>query len=161
MNRGLLNTCILLTLLAFSAGRSPQASLGAGSDDAWLAISDAETSVIDCYRALYDAGRDGANITELISILNEAGWLLSKAKLAYYSGDYESAIGYAGECLSMLEGFIEQAEILRLKAKEASWRDFMFNFVGSSIGALFIAVGGYAVWLYLVRREDHRGMRDN
>lgn len=157
MNRVLLNACILLTLLVFSASRLLRFSLGAGSDDAWLAVSNAETRVIDCYRALYEAEMDGANVTEMVGVLNSAGWLLSKAKLAYHSGDYEFAIKYASECLSMLEGFIERAEILRLKAKEAGWRDFMFNFVGSSIGALCIVTGSYAVWLYLTRREEGKG----
>ena len=144
-------------LYVISANCCFRVCLGASGEDAWSAISDAESMIADCYMAIVDAERCGANITGLVEVLNEAGLLLSLAKLAYSSGDYENAINYAGECQSMLEGFIDRAEVLRREAQEAGRRDFMFNFVGSGFGALGILIGGYAAWFYLVRREERRG----
>jgi hypothetical protein len=31
--------------------------------------------------------------------------------------------------------------------------DFLVNYVGSSVGAVAIVVGGYAFWVFLKRRE--------
>ncbi|MEM1506760.1 MAG: hypothetical protein QXY73_05835 [Candidatus Bathyarchaeia archaeon] len=159
MDRILLNAFMsltLLVLLAFSMHHDIRICLGVNSDDAFSVISKAEFGVIACYRAIMDAERDRANITEMVSILNRASWLLSKAKLAYNYGDYESAVKYAGECLSMLNGFTEYAGVLRREAKEASQRDLMFNFVGAVVGVLCIIAGSYAAWLYLTRREKSR-----
>ncbi|MEM2352479.1 MAG: hypothetical protein QXT26_08745 [Thermoproteota archaeon] len=163
MDRILLNAFMSLTLLGllvFSMHHDIQICLCVNSDDAFSVISRAEFRVIACYRAIMDAERDRANITEIVSILNRASWLLSKAKLAYNYGDYESAVKYAGKCLSMLDGFTEHAEVLRREAKEASQRNFMFNFVGAGISVLCIIAGSYAAWLYLTRREKS-GVRVN
>jgi hypothetical protein len=155
--RGLLSACLTFTLLTFLLCPFSSLCLGAEVEDARKALSNAEAMVAECYRALVNAEGDGANITDLVGVINGAGWLLSMAKLAYGDGDYESAIIYADECQSMLEGFIDRAEALRREAQEAGRRDFMFNFVGSGFGALGILFGGYAAWLYLVRREERRG----
>ncbi|MEM2704270.1 MAG: hypothetical protein QXR45_14055, partial [Candidatus Bathyarchaeia archaeon] len=81
MNRVLLNAFILLTFLVVSAHYCLQLCLGVNSGDALSAVSNAELRVIACYRAVVDAERDGANVTELVGLLNQAGWLLSRAKL--------------------------------------------------------------------------------
>ncbi len=116
-------------------------------------IQAAESEILNCYRAVYEAEKAGANVSELLNSLNEASWLLSKAKLAYNGGDYDSAFTHASECLSKLEGFTNQAEVLRLEAEQAGHLDFMVNFVGSAVGSLAIVVGGYAVWIYLKKHE--------
>jgi len=127
--------------------------LGASSGEASAVISNADGSINACYKALADAQRAGANVSYLVDVLNEAGWLLSRAKLAYVEGDFDSAVAHANGCLSKLNGFLETAENLRAAAERASSEDFMFNFVGSAVGAACIVVGGLAVWLVLNRRE--------
>jgi len=126
---------------------------GVGSGDAFSAISDADGQVVVCYRAVADAERAGANVSSLLEVLNEAGWLLSRAKLAYSQGDFDSAVVYANECLFMLDGFVDEAEGLRRSAEAAAHWDFMVNFVGSAVGAICVVVCGYALWVFLKRRE--------
>jgi len=157
LDKGLLRFLILLALLIASTHYSSRTCLGIGGDEAQRIISDAEAKVTACYRALVNAEKDGANITELTGFLNEAGWLLSKAKLAYINGDYEHAIKYAGECLLITESIMDKTEVLRRKAREIKEQDFMLNYIGSGVGALCIIIGGYATWLYLTRREKNRG----
>jgi hypothetical protein len=135
----------LLILLAASV--SP--ALGYSPEEAASKIQAAESEVLNCYRAVFDAEKAGANVSGLLKTLNEAGWFLSKAKLAYNGGDYYSAFTNASECLSKLEGFVNQADGLRLEAEEARHSDFLINFVGSAIGSVAVVVGGYAVWIYL------------
>ncbi|MGB9854913.1 MAG: hypothetical protein ACPLRY_08970, partial [Candidatus Bathyarchaeales archaeon] len=99
----------------------------------------------------------GANVSELLGVLNEAGWFLSRAKLAYSQGDFGSATAYANECQSMLDGFVDRADVLRREAEAAGRWDFMVNFVGSAVGAVCVVVGGFAVWVFLKRREKSKG----
>jgi hypothetical protein len=118
------------------------------------AIEAAESEVLSGYNAVFEAEKAGANVSELLSVLNEAGWLLSKAKLAYNVTDFDSAVAYANECSSRLDGFLEQAENLKLDAEHAGYWDFMVNFVGSAVGAVCVVVGGFAIWTFLKKREQ-------
>ncbi len=126
-------------------------------DEARAAVEAAEGEVLSCYEAVADAQAAGANVSDLLGVLNEAGWLLSKAKLAYSHEDFDSAVSIANECRSILDGVVGQAESLKLDAERAAYWDFMVNFVGSSVGALCVVVSGCAVWVFLKRREESRG----
>lgn len=141
-----------LVLWVFAAGLLP--CFGANSEGALLAISDAEARVATCYRAVADAEKAGANVNNLLNLLNEASWLLSKAKLAYSQGDFDSAVAYAEECRSMLDGFIEAADDLRRDAEAAGYQDFMFNFMVSAVGAVSIVAGGFALWNLLKKKNN-------
>lgn len=140
----------IIALVAFSV--SP--ALCYGDDEARAAVETAEGEVLSCYRAVADAQAAGANVSDLLGILNEAGWLLSKAKLAYSQDDFNSTVVYAEECLSLLGNFVEQAEGLRQDAEAANRWDFMVNFVGSGVGAVCVVVGGFALLTFLKRREE-------
>jgi hypothetical protein len=126
---------------------------GTDRENAFSAISAAEEKVVSCYMAVADAQRAGANVSDLLEVLNEAGWLLSKAKLAYSMEDFESAFAYANNSKLMLDKFVEKAEMLRLEAEQKRRWDFMLNFVGSAVGAFCIIVGGSAIWVFMKKRE--------
>ncbi|MGQ9507690.1 MAG: hypothetical protein ACUVTB_07565 [Candidatus Bathycorpusculaceae bacterium] len=143
-----------LVLLVF-AGSLP--CFGVNSEDALSAISSTEARVVTCYRAAAEAAGAGANVSDLLILLNEAGWLLSRAKLAYSQGDFDSAVAYAVECRSMLDGFVDGADGLRRNAEAAGHRDFMLNFVGSAVGAVCIVVGGFALWNLLKEKNNNIG----
>jgi hypothetical protein len=145
---------LALCLLLFSAVFAHVfAVLGLDVDEAEKAVEMAEAKVLKCYEAAVRAEKAGANITALIRVLNDAGMILSEAKLAYGKGHFELALKYASECSSMLEGFEENAENMRLKAETNRQRDFMVNYLFSGLGALAIIIGGLAVWILLSRRE--------
>ena len=122
--------------------------------EARAAVEAAESEVLSCYNAAFDAEKSGANVSTLLNTLNEAGWLLSKAKLAYSQGDFDSAFAYANEYSLRLDGFLEQAENSKLDAEQAGYWDFMVNFVGSAVGAVCVVVGGFAIWAFLKKREQ-------
>lgn len=131
-------------------------ALGYSENEAKTAVETAENKVLSCYNAAYEAEKAGANISELLNTLNDAGWLLAKAKLAYSQGDFNSSVTLANECQSKLEGFIDQAEDLRQSAEKASYVDFMVNFVGSGIGAVCVIIGGFAIWVFFRKLEEVR-----
>lgn len=140
-------------LLVFSIC-SFQLCFGVDNGDALSAISSAEDEVLACYQTVADAERTGANVSDLLNVLNEAGWLLSKAKLAYNQGDFDSAFTLANESQTKLNGFKVLAEDLKQKAEQANELDFMINFVGSPVGALCIVVGGFILWTLLQKKYN-------
>lgn len=117
-------------------------------EDAESAIRSAEDDVLKCYKAIFDAEKAGADVTGLLEVLNEAGWFLSEAKLAYTNEDFDSAYEYAVNCSQKLEGIASQANSLRLEAERAGYMDFLVNYVVSAVGSLAVVVVGYAVWVF-------------
>jgi len=139
--------CVLLAACA------PSLVHGADEHDAGLAVASAESKVAECYNFALDAERAGANVSELLRVLDEAGDLLSKAELAYGVGDYDGAATYAAQCEGRLAGFEVQAQALRDSAAWQRQLDFMVNVVGSAAGTVAVLVGGWLVWRYL--RKKH------
>jgi hypothetical protein len=123
------------------------------SQEAESTIQSAEDAVLDCYEAVFEAEKAGANVSSLLQVLNEAGWLLSRARVAYNNGDFNLAYDYATNCTKMLDGLADKADSLKLEAEDARRMDFLVNYVGSSVGTVAIVVGGYAFWVFLKRRE--------
>ena len=144
--------CVALLLLYYAALFISPASCYS-REEAELQIQKAEGEVLNCYRAVFEAEKAGANVSSLLEVLNEDGWLLSRARVAYNNGDFQSAYEYATNCSQMLDGRVEEANRLKLEAESARRMDFLVNYVGSSVGAIAIAVGGYAFWVFLKRRE--------
>ena len=145
--------CCVFVLFVF-VGSVFMPCFGLSGEDASLVISAAEGKVVVCYEAVSAAQEAGANVSGLLSVLDEAGWFLSKAKLAYSQGDFDSAVAYANNCSLRLNGFLEQAESLKSDAERAGYWDFMVNFVASSVGAVFVIVGGFVAWVFLKKREE-------
>jgi len=146
-------SCVLLLVFAVLFV-SP--ALCYNEHEAKAAVEATESKVSSCYGTVFEAEKAGANVSNLLSVLNEAGWFLSKAKLAYSQGDFDSAVAFADNCSSRLDGIVAQAESLKLDAERAGHWDFMVNFVGSAVGAVCVVVGGFAVWVFLKKREEIR-----
>jgi hypothetical protein len=121
--------------------------------DVRSSIIENEEKIVTCYNAVKEANEAGANVTNLLSTLNVAGELLSKAKLAYSYGDYASAKNFSDQSKNMLKDFVDKAKELKENAEQARYWDFMLNFVGSALGALTILVGGFVLWTFLKKRE--------
>lgn len=147
----LLASCIFLLFFSVFSIRPV---LGYTEKEARETIEAAEEEVLNCYDAVLEAERSGANVCELLVILNDADWLLSRAKTAYDRKDFNSTFANATMCRSKLDGFVNQAYSLRLEAERAAYYDFMVNFVGSSVGGLCVVLGGFMVWKFLKKREE-------
>ena len=149
-------TAIFCIFLMVSAVLFVPPVLGYSENDAKTAVEAAESEVLSCYGAAFEAEKAGANVSVLLSTLDEACWSLSKAKLAYGEGNFDSAFSFANECQSRLNGFVDQAASLRSSAEQAGYLDFMVNFVGSGVSAICVVIGGYVLWIFLKRREEVR-----
>jgi hypothetical protein len=131
-------------------------SASASQSDAAIAISSAQSTIVNCYDAAKAAEATGANITGLVGTLNEAGSLLSQAQLAYSQGDFDAAATYAVESQNKLNNFVAQANILGEAAWQQGNQDFLINFVGSIVGAFAVVIVGFVVWFFLKSKYDRK-----
>jgi len=153
--------CLLvLSFLGLSFGvfaETVDYEIVSSESDARLAIANAEERIVVCYKAVAAADDAGANVTALLGVLNEAGELLSRAKLAYKVGDFDSAVSFALLSQEKVNDFVDEANALREATLRERYWDFMVNFVGSLVGAVAVVVGGFVVWRLMKRREEAKG----
>jgi hypothetical protein len=121
------------------------------------AISSAQNTLNTCYEAAKQAEAAGANITSLQETLNTAGTQLSQAEYAISQGDSASANSYAQQAQNILNGFVEQANVLRDTASRQTQTSFLINVVGSIAGTFAVIGGSIAVWIILKRKNPSQG----
>jgi hypothetical protein len=142
---------VLLVLLAvFGSSVSAQG-------DAAAAISSAKSTILSCYNAAKNAETAGANITTLTGTLNEAGSLLSRAELAYSTGDFAAATSFAVQCQNKLANFVARANSFAWVALQRKNQDFLVNVVGSVAGAFAVVGVGVGTWVFLKKRSGLAG----
>jgi hypothetical protein len=143
---------VLLLLLMLAPLSFTAICHGASESDATIAVSEAQQRINVCYGAAADAAKAGANVTGLLSILNDAGGSLSRAELTLNQGDYNSAYSLALMSEEKLNGFEGVASGLKSSAVSAGNFDFEINVVGSSVGAVAVVVLGFVVWRLLRKK---------
>jgi hypothetical protein len=140
--------CISLLLILFLA----HSCLAVDEGQARSAMVEADQTIKDCYLAVAAADKAGGNISDMLSVLQDAGMLLSRADLALEKGDFDSAYNLAVQSKASLDGFIAEANSVKDAAEHNGLMDFMINIVGSSAGTVAVVVGGFALWFWLNRR---------
>ena len=115
-------------------------------------MAEAQQRIEVCYSEAADAARAGANVTALLSDLDDAGQLLSNASLAFQDGDYDSAYSLAVQSNSTLVGFEVNATSLKNTAVQQGRVVFWVDIVGSTVGAFAVIVIGVLLWFHLKRR---------
>ncbi len=114
-----------------------------------------------CYSVAKDAEAAGANITDLVAVLNGAGVLLSRAEFAFSVGDFDGACDFAVQSQSVLGGFVSEADALRENAAKLRNQDFLINVVGSILGTFVVLGAGIAVWFLLNRKFETVGVHED
>jgi len=153
---------ILLVLTIPSLAFMPCSSVAAISQSqAVSALDDAEGVVVFAYQAVLRAGESGANVSGLLVRLNDAGQLLTRARMAFGSGDFDSALELAVLCQERLSGFVADADALAEAAIRDRNLDFLVNMVGSFFGSVAVVCGGLVAWFYLDRKYGKLGVRSN
>ncbi len=157
--RNLLSSAFALAVFSLSClilvgfVEASENSVVSAEPDARLAIANAEQSIVVCYQAVADADRAGANTSTLLITLNEAGELLSEAKLAYEIADFDTALDYGLLTQAKLTTFVDEAEVLKRTAMQLHYVDFMINVVGLIIGTAVVICGGFVAWVVRKRRR--------
>jgi hypothetical protein len=148
----------VLLLLAMSAiFLSSPSIVFAQQSNAASAISSAQSELVTCYEAARMAERSGANISQLTKTLNDVSSLLSRAELAFSTGDDDSAQNLAIQSQNELTNFISEANSLQTSATQNKLDSFLLNFVGSVSGTFAVIVGSLIVWFLLKRKYGNEG----
>jgi hypothetical protein len=155
-SRGFVVLALLFSLIiSLSALSMPSAVLAETAQaEAKSAIVAAQNELITCYQAVANASSAGANVTSLIQVLDQAGGNLSRADLAYKTGDNAAAQAYANQSLNLLtqNNVTARASALKSSASQARFWGFMINVVGSLVGAVAVVCCGFAAWTLLKKR---------
>jgi hypothetical protein len=141
-----------MLLLIFIIFKAPSQASAADELEAKEAITNTENLLLNCYNASLEAEKAGANITQLLTILNEAGTFLSKAELAYKNGNFTSAVEFTNQTQTRLNGFADLARSAREMGLQQTYWDFMIYIVASIAGSIAIIFGSLIVWFFLKRR---------
>jgi hypothetical protein len=142
---------VLLLVVISVVIRVPSVVL-AQQNDATSSISDAQSTLIQCYDAARAAEVAGANISQLTGRLNIASLLLSRAELANSNGYFSLAESLAVESQDELASFVSEANSLQFSAQQSRSSDFWLNIVGSSVETVAVLVGSLTVWVLLKRK---------
>jgi hypothetical protein len=119
-------------------------AFAAGSEEADLAVSDADAALRGAFVHVSDAEGAGANVSGLMGRLNEAGDALAGARAALEMENYSDAVSRADLCKSLASGVVGDTDALKtdaLAAKSSWWITISFSVVGSAVFvvALFLA----------------------
>lgn len=120
--------------------------------NAQASINQAKTALENSYAAALQAEDAGANITSLVSTLNNAAGLLSQAELAYASHGYAAANDYAVQSKNALNGFDSQVASLKASAVNIQAQHFG-TALFSAVAAVAFLLVGFGLWFVLGRRE--------
>jgi hypothetical protein len=128
--------------------------LAAGPEEASVAVADAQSSLQCSFRAVFDAEALGANVSGLMSRLNDAGGAFASAGVALSAGNYGEAVDRAAACKSLADGVSGDAGVLGADASVKAagwWMTVSFSVVGA---AVFVAV------LFFVWRRFRRAYEE-
>lgn len=125
--------------------------ISAQLDSPLLAIFDAQSKIENCFKAVQRAELAGANITDLLTQLNEACDLVAQAENAYRLGDVNLSLIKAGAAVPIAEKVSSEAKIAESGALINSNSRFWF-----AVAFLFVGLVVYVSVLFFVWRRFKR-----
>ena len=155
---------LLLILLILSASVSSIFVFGVralSEDVATSAISRAEDVVASAYEDVLQAEGSGANVSNLLIRLNEAGELLAQAHVSYRLEDFNGAARLANLGSQIGEEVRVEAFELRDQAVLEASRRFRWTMIGSILGVAIVVGASFLGWRIFKRCYYRRvlGMR--
>ena len=132
---------------------------GLSESEATLASNDADGTVASAYTATLRAEKAGANVSDLLTRLDEAGKFLAQAHMAYRSGDFDGAILAANLARGIGEEVQNAADSLEVLARGESQQRLLFTFTGSIASVVLIVLGSFFGWRVFKRRYYERVLK--
>lgn len=126
-------------------------SLVHGNDEVWAKILEADNAVSQAFAAVLEAEEAGANVSDLIFKLDNAGRLLAEAETAYRSGNQSGAFAKAEDSLFRVAGVKDEALDLRSSASADARRVFGQTLLFSLVGAVTFVGFLLFVWIRFKR----------
>jgi hypothetical protein len=146
-------SCILLIFVFAISSFSLVATVSAVSEsEATLASNDADETVALAYTTTLKAEEAGADVSDLLTRLDEAGGFLAHAHMAHRSGDFDDAVHFAKLAKSTGEEVQNAANSLEVLARGESQHLLLFTLIGSVAGVVLIVLGSFLGWRVFKRR---------
>ena len=124
-----------------------------------IALNSAEQASASAFRALVVAEGSGDNVSDLIVLLNEAGFHLTKAKIAFDLNSYNETVSEANQCYT-ISGRVEvQANEYQLQFSIHHGSDAAIMLVLSAIVILIVCVSSFLGWRAFKRRYQERSLK--
>ena len=147
---------ILLLILVLAGLFARDVFVVRGADEASPSLADADAAVRRAFNATLNAERAGANVSNLILRLNEAGGILAEAEIALGNGSSSEATSDASQCVGIAQSVQSDADALKASALDEAqtllWTYLTFSVVGVAV---------FVVVLVLVWRRFKRGYVGN
>jgi CHASE3 domain sensor protein len=118
----------------------------AQTDQTSSKLQAANTAIDRAFNTVSDAEKSGANITQLLKELNDAGALLAQADNSFRIGDLANVTSNADNARLIANQVNTDAISLRNEANNTSQIVFMFTLIFSVIGAIISVVVLFLVW---------------
>jgi len=146
--------CLALMMFIVIAFQfSVVATFAEGSEDVAAAFANAEETVISAYQAVLKAEEAGANVSDLLVRLNEAGELLAQARMAYNRSAFDEATHLANSSRNIGEEVQSAAVGLKDSALSEGLQRMVFTMIASVVGVAVIGLGSLWVWHLLRKRS--------
>ncbi|MEM2506762.1 MAG: hypothetical protein QXF61_06970 [Nitrososphaeria archaeon] len=141
----------MLIIMAFSMSLTCTPIAVSASEEASLAISEADNALKRAFKSVLEAEKASANVSDLIAELNEAAGLLAEAENAYRVGNFREAVSKAEKCSMLANGVVQEALILKSSALTDAQRAFLQTLGISCVGCVAFLTALFFVWRWFRR----------
>jgi hypothetical protein len=118
---------------------------------ATLKLQAANTATSQAFNSVLDAEKAGANITSLLSQLNNAEGILAQAENLYRTGDFNACAVKADMALSIAREVAIAAQGAKQTAVVSSQDTFWYNITFIEIAALIFGLSLFLIWRWFKR----------
>jgi len=115
-------------------------------------IQAANTAVEQAFNAVLDAEKNGANVTDLISQLNNATGILAQAENSYRTGDFNTATVQADNVLPIAQEVASAAQTAKQTASADGQNANLSTLAFTAIGAFVFIEALFLVWRWFKHR---------
>jgi hypothetical protein len=151
---------VLLIVLAFSVSIFfPETFASNLEDTAVTSIEKAENALASAYQAVLEAEQVDANVSGLLTQLNEAGKLLAEAHMAYRLMDFDEATRSANLCSDISDNVKSKANELRVEVYGSKTMGLWLTMSGSLVSMVAVGFGSFWGWRVFKRRYYKRILR--
>jgi hypothetical protein len=151
-NRCKRSAIIFFVLLALGSCLCSSHNVLAQTQQTASKLEAANIAVEQAFNAVLDAEKAGANVTSLVTQLNNAANILAQAENSNKTGDSNTAAARADSLLPIAQQITTAAQNAKQTALTSSQNTLWFTIVFTVVGSIMVVLVLFLVWLLFKRR---------